>query len=178
MNAHDGDLTQQLAQLQRDVQHLKDLEAIKRLKHAYFRAIDSADLNLLAEVLHTNVSAHFIGGTYEWTIDGCEEYLEAIANSFNAEVVCQHHGHHPEIDIVGENEARGVWYLHDLFYDLRSRKLTHGTAFYKDHYVREAGKWWIKDTYYHRHYEIVESIDGCMPNITVQYLASHGRKLP
>lgn len=168
----------EFAQLQRDVQILKDIEAIKRLKYAYFRGIDSADMNLLAGIFHTNISAHFIGGNYEWKIDGCESFLEAIANGFHAEVVCQHNGHHPEIDILNETEASGIWYLHDIFYNLRTKELTHGTAFYRDLYVREGGQWWIKSTSYQRHYEIVESIADNMPNVTVQYLASHGRKLP
>lgn len=35
-----------LADLQRQIRGLQDVEAIKRLKHAYFRGIDSADVEL------------------------------------------------------------------------------------------------------------------------------------
>lgn len=164
------------AQLQRDVQMLQDIEAIKRLKHAYFRAIDSADLELLASLLHADVQVHFIGGDYEWQLQGRDAYLEAIGQSFNSQVACQHNGHHPEIDILGPTEARGIWYLHDIFYNLRDQLLTQGTAFYHDRYLKEDGRWWLIDTRYERHYEIVEPMQGRLPNLTCNYLAAHGRK--
>lgn len=167
----------EFAQLRRDVQILKDIEAIKRLKHAYFRGIDSADLMLLASVLHKDVTAHFIGGLYEWQIQGRDEYLEAIGKNFNSDVACQHNGHHPEIDIVSDTEATGIWYLHDIFYNLKMQVLTQGTAFYQDRYVKEEGRWWLLNTYYKRHYEIVEAGAEHMPNITMRYLAEHGRKV-
>lgn len=167
----------ELAQLQRDVQILKDIEAIKRLKHAYFRAIDSADLKLLEGLLHADVKVHFIGGGYEWQLQGRAEYIEAIGQNFNSQVACQHNGHHPEIDILSPTEARGIWYLHDIFYNLRDQLLTQGTAFYHDRYVKENGQWWLIDTYYKRHYEIVDKITDNPPNLTTFYLAEHGRKL-
>ena len=167
----------ELAQLKRDVRILKDIEAIKRLKHAYFRGIDSADLELLAGIFHKDITAHFIGGLYEWKIAGRAEYLEAIGQNFNSDVVCQHNGHHPEIDILSETEATGIWYLHDIFYNLHMKVLTQGTAFYKDTYVKEDGQWWLKSTYYKRHYEIVEMIEDHVPNVTMRYLAEHGRKV-
>jgi hypothetical protein len=177
MNIDAAEFAQQFTQLQRDVQILKDIEAIKRLKHAYFRGIDSADLELLAGIFHKDVTVHFIGGSYEWKLNGREEYLESIANSFNADVVSQHNGHHPEIDILSETEATGIWYLHDIFYQLAAPVLVQGTAFYKDRYIKEDGRWWLYSTYYKRHYEIVEPIAGKVPNFTMKYLAEHGRKL-
>jgi hypothetical protein len=167
----------ELAALRRDVQQLKDIEAIKRLKHAYFRAIDSADLALLATLLHKDVTAHFIGGLYEWKIAGREAYLEAIGQSFNSDVLCQHNGHHPEVDLLSETEATGIWYLHDIFYNLKMQLLTQGTAFYHDRYIKEDGRWWLKSTYYKRHTEIVESVTDRPPNVTMRYLALHGRKV-
>jgi hypothetical protein len=48
----------EFAQLKLDIQGLKDIEAIKHLKPANFRGIDTADLQLLASVLHRDVTAH------------------------------------------------------------------------------------------------------------------------
>lgn len=166
----------EITQLQHDVQMLKDIEAIKRLKHAYFRAIDSADLELLAGLLHPDVATHFIGGDYEWRLNGRAAYVEAVAQGFHSEVACQHNGHHPEIDIDSATSAHGIWYLHDIFYDLKTRILTQGTAFYHDRYVKQDGRWLIRETRYKRHYEIVEQ-DAAMPNFSVRYLIDHGRKL-
>jgi hypothetical protein len=52
--------------LRRDLQRLFDLEAIKQLKHAYFRCIDTANFDELATLFHPEISVHFVGGFYEW----------------------------------------------------------------------------------------------------------------
>ena len=46
--------------LRKDVQRLMDMEAIRQLKHAYFRCIDSANFEELATLFHEDVSVHFI----------------------------------------------------------------------------------------------------------------------
>ena len=166
----------QLKALQAEVRALKDIEEIRMLKHAYFRGIDSADLPLLRSLMHPEVTVHFIGGGYEWKLAGREQYLEAIGNNFNSEVIAQHNGHHPEIRLVSPTEAEGTWYLHDNFYNLREKLYTTGTAFYRDRYVKVEGKWLLRSTEYKRHYEIVEKLDK-LPNVTVDYLAEHGRKV-
>ncbi|MBD5802161.1 Bile acid 7-alpha dehydratase [Azoarcus sp. Aa7] len=169
-------MASQLKALQAELRTLKDIEEIRLLKHAYFRGIDSADLDLLRSLMHPEVNVHFIGGGYEWKLTGREQYLEAIGNNFNSEVIAQHNGHHPEIRLISPTEAEGTWYLHDNFYNLREKLYTTGTAFYHDRYMKVDGKWLLKSTQYKRHYEIVEKLDK-LPNVTVDYLAEHGRKV-
>jgi len=164
----------ELAALQKQVQALQDIEAIKRLKHAYFRAIDSADLELMKTLVTPDVEVHFVGGDYEWRLEGRDQYVEAISRNFNSQVIAQHNGHHPEITIVSDTEAEGIWYLHDNFYNLRAKLFTTGTAFYHDRYRKVDGQWRIASTRYTRHYEIVTPM-GTLPNITVHYLGKHGR---
>lgn len=168
-------LADQIAALRREVRALQDIEAIKCLKHAYFRGLDSADLTLLATLFHPDVDVHFVGGGYEWKLKGREQYVEAIGNSFTAETVAQHNGHHPEITLLSGTEAEGIWYLYDNFYHLGMRVYTCGTAFYHDRYEKVDDRWLIRSTRYKRHYEIVTKMDDPMPNFTVRYLASHGR---
>ena len=160
--------------LHRDVQALLDIEAIKRLKHAYFRGLDSANLELLATLFHPDVQVHFVGGDYEWRLSGREQYVETIAANFNAEVVAQHTGNHPEITILSDTEAEGIWYLHDDFYDMAKMQFTTGSAFYHDRYEKVDGCWLIRSTRYQRHYELVTPM-AQVPNFTVRYLARHGR---
>ncbi len=168
---------EELKQLQRDMRILKDIEAIKRVKHAYFRCIDTANIEELKSIFHKDVVVHFIGGTYEWTLNGREEYLEAIAANFNNEVVAQHNGHHPEIDVLGETEATGTWYLHDNFYRLWDLHFVTGTALYRDRYVKEDGRWQIRESRYERIYEIDHALVE-PPPLTFHYLAKHGRARP
>lgn len=163
--------------LRRDVQALLDIEAIKRLKHAYFRGLDSANLELLATLFHPEVQVHFVGGDYEWRLDGREQYVETIAANFHANVVAQHTGNHPEITILSPTEAEGIWYLHDDFYDMAKMLFTTGSAFYHDRYEKVDGRWLIRSTRYQRHYELVTPMQQ-VPNFTVRYLARHGRAAP
>lgn len=163
-----------LAQLQRQVRELQDIEAIRQLKFRYFRAIDSADLKLLDSLLTDDVEVRFIGGTYDWKLKGKTEYVEAVGRNFNSQMVTEHNGNHPEITILSETEAKGTWYLHDNFYNLMSMSFTTGSAFYHDQYRKVDGEWKIANTRYVRHYEIVTPLKE-KPNITVHYLGQHGR---
>lgn len=164
-------------QLQEDVRILKDIEAVKRVKHAYFRCIDTANIEELKTVFHRDVVVHFIGGTYEWVLNGRDEYLEAIAASFNANVIAQHNGHHPEVDILSPTEARATWYLHDNFYRFADMHYVQGTALYKDRYVKEDGRWQIIESRYERLYEIDELM-AKRPPVTAHAIAKTGRKMP
>ena len=69
--------------LKHAIQLLLDIEAIKRLKHAYFRCIDTANVTELSELLHEEVIIDFFGGTYEWSLTGKEAFIEAIGAAFN-----------------------------------------------------------------------------------------------
>ena len=165
----------ELVQLKRDIQILKDIEAVKRVKHAYFRCIDTANIDELRELLHPNVHAKLVGGTYSIEFNDREDYIEMVANSFNSEFAGMHHGHHPEIEILSETEATGTWYLQDIAMDFRRKVKTTGSSIYTDKYLKTNGKWQIVDTHYYRVYECVEDMPE-RPPLTAHYLAEHGRK--
>jgi len=170
-------MTMSLDELARQVQALRDIEEIKRLKHAYFRCIDTANMTELAQLVHPEVTTCYVGGSYRIELKNQAEFLEMIANSFNAECVGRHNGHHPEIEILSETEATGTWYLHDVFLNFRVMVKTEGTALYRDRYVKVDGRWVIKHQGYERIYEIVERIEK-VPNLTTNTLAVTGRRLP
>ena len=73
--------------LRKDIQRLMDIEAIKQLKHAYFRCVDTANLEELSTLFHDDVSVHFRGGHYEWKLQGKHEYVDNIGQSFTSEAV-------------------------------------------------------------------------------------------
>lgn len=171
-----SDMTE-LEQLRSDIQMLKDIEAIKRVKHAYFRCLDTASWAELRELLHPQLRSKMVGGHYHLEFDNRDDYLEMLANVFNAEFVGQHNGHHPEIDVLSETEATGRWYLSDVAISLRSESTTVGTAIYTDRYLKTDGAWQIIETGYFRIYETVTATPE-PPALSVHYLAEHGRKLP
>ncbi|QIX26512.1 nuclear transport factor 2 family protein [Nocardioides sp. JQ2195] len=174
MSATSGD---RLERLLDDVRVLKDIEAIKRVKHAYFRCLDTANWEELRELLHPQLQSKMVGGHYHLEFDNRDDYLEMLANSFNSEFVGQHTGHHPEIDILSETEATGKWYLADIAMSLRRQSTTVGTAIYTDKYLKTNGAWQIIDTGYFRIYETVTATPE-PPDLSVHYLAEHGRRLP
>ena len=159
--------------LRRDIQRLMDIEAIKQLKHAYFRCIDTANLEELGTLFHQDVYVHFLGGTYEWKLQGHEEYMTAIAASFSNQSIGHHNGHHPEIQLLSDTEATGIWYLADNMWNLDRKAFTTGTALYWDRYEKVDGRWLIKDTRYERLYEINKVLDE-NPNLGSHYLGVHG----
>lgn len=157
------------------LQQLSDLEDIRTLKHRYYRGIDTADMSLLADLFTDDLYVDYRGGGYRVTLTGKDNMLEFVANSFHSGAVAMHHGHMPDITLTGEDTAKGIWYLEDIFIDVESKSHTIGTAIYKDEYRREGGVWKISRTEYDRVIELVWPLDPAI-NISTQYLAKTGRK--
>ena len=162
-----------IEELRMDIQRLMDIEAIKQLKHAYFRCVDTANLEELATLFHEDVEVHFKGGGYEWNLNGKQEYVDNIGMAFSKEAVGQHNAHHPEIQLLSETEATGMWYLADNMWILNHNSFTTGTALYWDRYEKVDGKWLIKKTNYERIYEISQKLEE-RPNLSSHYLGVHG----
>ena len=160
-------------ELRKDIQRLMDIEAIKQLKHAYFRCVDTANLDELATLLHEDVVVDFKGGNYHWQMDNKKDYLDNIGASFSKQSITQHHGHHPEIQMISETEATGIWYLEDKFWVMNHKFYTTGTLLYWDRYVKENGKWLIRETRYERLYEFNEALEE-EPQPSSHYLGVHG----
>lgn len=137
------------------LQQLSDIEEIRLMKHRYFRGIDTADNALLADMFTDDVYVDYRGGNYRVKLQGREDMMTFLANSFHSDAVAMHHGHMPEITITGEDTAEGVWYLEDIFIDVARKSHTIGSAIYKDVYRRVGGKWKIERTEYDRVIELV-----------------------
>ncbi|TCJ37029.1 nuclear transport factor 2 family protein [Parafrankia sp. BMG5.11] len=157
------------------LQQLSDLENIRTLKHRYFRAIDTADRDLLETLFTDDVSVDYRGGTYRCRFAGKDEMLLFLANAFPSDALAMHHGHMPEITFTGADTADGIWYLEDVFISLARDDHTFGTAIYRDRYRREDGTWKIAHTEYDRVVEIVYPRDQSA-QITAHWLGRTGLK--
>lgn len=164
-----------IEQLRADIQRLMDIEAIKQLKYAYLRCVDTANLEELATLCHDEVSAHFMGGTYEWKLQGKQEYLDKLGAAYHKRTIGQHNGHHPEIQLLSDTEATGIWYLADSTWNLDHKAVTSGTALYWERYLKVEGRWLIKDTRYERLYEINRVLEE-NPPLSSHYLGTHGHE--
>ena len=164
------------AALREAVQQLLDIEAIKRVKHAYFRCIDTGNFEELATLFHPDVTVHFRRGTYEWKLAGRDEYVASVSQSFHTRSVGHHNGHHPEIQILSATEATGIWYLADNMWIMSGQSFTQGTALYWDRYEKVDGRWLIRDSQYERLYELNEKLETDPP-FASHYLGKCGVRL-
>jgi len=155
------------------LQQLADIEAIKVLKHRYFRAMDTADKALLDTLFAEDLTVDYRGSGYRVQISGKAEMMTFLANSFHSGAVAMHHGNMPEITITGEDSAEGIWYLFDIFIDSERGSQTVGSAIYKDRYRRENGRWIIAHSEYDRIIELSSKLDAATV-ISAQYLAGVG----
>ena len=166
-----------IEELRRDVQRLMDMEAIRQLKHAYFRCLDTANFDEIATLFHEEVSVHFTGGSYEWKLSGRDAYVASLRKAFTRQAIGHHNGHHPEIQILSATEATGIWYLADHMWILGANYFTTGTALYWDRYLKTAGRWQIRETRYERLYEMGRVLEEA-PKPSAHYLAVHGAPVP
>ena len=162
-----------IEELRADIQRLMDIEAIKQLKHAYFRCIDTANFEELATLFHDDVKVHFIGGNYEWKLEGKDEYVASVSQSFHQRAIGHHNGHQPEIRMLGPTDATGLWYLADNMWMLDLEFHAMGTAIYWDRYEKLDGRWLIKETNYRRIYELNQKSD-IRPVLATHYLGANG----
>lgn len=157
------------------LQQLSDIEEIKLVKHRYFRGIDTADMALLGPLFTEDVEVEFLGGDYRVALQGRENMLVFLANSFHSQCQAMHHGHMPEITFTGPDSADAIWYLEDIFIDFERKDHTYGTAIYHDVMRREDGQWKLARTVYDRVMEVVQPLtEGA--RYTVNRLAQVGLK--
>ncbi|HZO10089.1 MAG TPA: nuclear transport factor 2 family protein [Myxococcota bacterium] len=166
-----------LEALAAQVQRLTDIQECQRLRVAYFRCLDTANLVEMKELLTEDFSCRCVGGDYVYEAKSRAEFLEVTAQGFHSEIVTQHNGHGGEIEIVSDTRANGVVYFNDLVYHFRTREFLMGTAVYKDRYRKVDGRWRIEYGEYERVYELTEILPR-KPHFTAHWLGRHGRELP
>ncbi len=131
---------------------LEAIELIKQLKARYFRFLDTRNIEGLHSVFTEDASARFKGPDYDFDLNGWPALEAFYRKSFSADAFGMHNGHHPEIEVSGDH-ATGIWYLQDIFVQLKLDITVMGSALYEDEYRREGGVWRIAKTGYARLWE-------------------------
>ncbi len=138
-----------------DVARLLAIQEIARLKPRYWRCIDSKDWQaLLDDVFDPEIEADFSGtggGVYRGASG-----LVAVLEKALSDAVTAHHGGAPEIEIVNEHEARGVWSFSDRIE--RPSGTTRGMGVYHETYRRTDDGWRIASTRIERQFVEVERV--------------------
>ena len=150
---------------------LEDIELIKQLKHRYMRCLDTADIQGLGGTMHPDISICYIGGSYRFEVEGRDKVLQALSGMYNKKYAGSHIVHHPEIDVLDDIHAEGIWYLTDYAINFNINKWTQGAAIYNDRYEKLDGKWVIRHSGYKRLWERYEDFDK-KPNLTSHLFAT------
>ncbi len=128
------------------------LEEIRKLKHAYFRLLDTKHFQELGELFTEEATTAYESGKLSQV--GRAAIVAFLEESLtDPGIVTMHHGHHPEITLDGPDRARGTWYLEDRVIVPAFDLVISGTALYSDQYRLEAGGWRIAHTGYERIFE-------------------------
>ncbi len=138
-----------------EIDRLAAIDAIRQLKHRYFRGVDTNDGDLVRALLAEDcvldyrgcctdpVSGHdympamniVLNGRDSWTAGGLAK----------AGIVSVHQGHGAEIDIVSDTRASAIWSMTDRLFMPPGRPFAvmTGHGYYHETYVRTDGIWRI-----------------------------------
>ena len=134
--------------LEARIQALEDLEAIKRLKHQYWRCLDQKRWDELATCFTADATVSYGSGQYRFTgVDAIIRFLsESLGEQSGSHGI--HMGGHPDIQLTSATAARGTWVLWNFLFNPGQQRNVRIGAYYHDQYVKVDGAWKIKHTGY------------------------------
>ncbi|MBV9996728.1 MAG: nuclear transport factor 2 family protein [Caulobacteraceae bacterium] len=123
------------------VDRLLSIEAIKRLKARYLRLVNLKQWDEWLDTM-TEDCEMILGARPQDTLKGREAIFAALRTALAHEDAF-HQCHNPEIEVISEADARGVWSLHGgLVSTPESQPLHESFAYYEDEYRRGADGAW------------------------------------
>ncbi len=158
---------------------LIELEHIKRLKYRYMRALDTQNWDLMADCFTADVSCWYSGGAL--STSGRDNVVGMLKEYCPPGFVSSHIAVHPEIDLLDDTRAEGVWRMEDLVNYTSptgyraggtGEKITggermQGAGYYYDSYSKTEDRWQISRTGFIRLFELIDWPDDRKPNLFV-----------
>ena len=145
------------------MQHLLDVEEIKRLKARYFRLLDAKDWDRFESLFTEDLEFFYATPEHQFVPDGAvrtsdgraqvgRDLLLSFLRQGDQSITTVHHGFMPDIVVVGVDEAVGRWSMADY-----TRVLTEdgpvwfrGYGGHEETYARTAQGWRIRSCVFHR----------------------------
>jgi hypothetical protein len=137
-----------------ELAQLLAIEQIRRLKAAYFRCMDTKRWDELPGVF-TEDSIFDVRGALEMpktedqyakepVVVGRRAIVEYIRTNLTP-LISVHHGHEPEIVVISDVEARGIWPMEDILIAPEGSpfRVFRGYGHYRETYRRDDGMWRI-----------------------------------
>ena len=136
-----GNLAETVAELQKRVRHLEDVDALRNLKAEYAAACDdNYDPDRLAALFVEDATWESQGmGRHEGR-EAIREFFRSISGHF---VFALHYGLNPQIEVDGDT-ARAKWYLFMPCTVGDTGKAMWRAGLDEEEYVRVDGKWMYK----------------------------------
>ncbi|MFC4000150.1 nuclear transport factor 2 family protein [Prauserella oleivorans] len=130
------------ASIEEQVRRLVAIEEIKQLKARYFRAVDLKLWDEFAQLFTADLQIDFAESTSKPMTR--EQFVDSARRHFDG-AMSVHHGHMPEIEIIDETHARGVWPMFDLVETPEDSTYQSHTGYghYREEYRKEDGRWKI-----------------------------------
>jgi len=128
--------------LQRRLQRLEDLEAIRQLKSRYLNACDQQDVEKARACFAEGEVIIDMGhvGVFRSRDEFAALYKAAACHSH---VLDMHHGGNPEIDLVDDTHAKALWSLDYRNINTSDKTVTFVSLLYHDEYAKIRGEWRI-----------------------------------
>ncbi len=131
--------------LEARIRALEDIQAITQLKHRYFRFLDQKKWDELRKCFTEDVESAYEDGHY--CFSGIDDVMHFLAEGMEGLSAggrfALHLGHHPEIELLSEQQARGRWTLHAPMLDRTEGTVGAYDAFYTDDYRKVENQWLI-----------------------------------
>lgn len=137
-----------LESMERRLRRLEDIEAIKQLTYRYWRCLDLKQWDDMRECFVPDATVCYSSGKYEFSgVDAIVGFLSQSLGEASGSVTI-HQGHHPEIELLGEDRARGTWALYNYMFNVPQNRGIRIGAYYDNRYVRRGGDWKLEHAGY------------------------------
>ena len=132
------------------IDKLLALEELRMLKARYFRLLDTKQWSAWSELFTPDIVAEFPDDHPDAVYHGREAFVTTVKTSLDPAVTL-HHGHTPELTILGPTSAKGIWVMQDWLYwpeggntvVLTGVRSVLGWGHYHETYVKASGEWRI-----------------------------------
>jgi hypothetical protein len=136
--------------LETEVRKLWNLHEIQLLKARYFRFMDLKQWDEFRDVFTDDFELFIedasVPQSDQPTLVGADALVKYLS-AFDPPRITLHQGHMPEIELIDDNNATGIWAMYDWVDDPRTGQAHHGYGHYHERYVRnDDGKWRISST--------------------------------
>ena len=123
---------------------LYDKECIRELKHRYWRLNDLKLMDAIGDCFTEDAVADYAPDV---KLEGRQAIVDFLRRTIGREELFSvHQGFNPEIEITGENRARGLWRFYNYLHFASSGTTMRIWGIYEDLYAKVDGAWRIKST--------------------------------